>query len=448
MGPASPPQTWLVIFDPTLKSLDGHSRNYDVAIAEAARDWFDRVVLFSDRSFIEDSPRDLTLRPIPESLTIRALRGAARRIAPRRDSAALPNSPVRAPRSLQRLWMHLRARGFADSVARCLAGLLIGPTDRIHVLIQQADLYEISGVNQYWRRYAAFTAPPITFHLILRHDSDITRARQEDPAEFRDRLIRLSSSTHPRVIFHTDSEAIASDYGSFTDRQVPINVVPIPVCRLAESMRRPWPTHAADCLRIAIMGSSRLERGFGTLATLITQLPPRFSDTRVCLTVQVNRCSADPHVRQIIRWLDTRVIQNSPDTPVLELWDGPATDDVYFGRFADSDILIAPYTSLKYVRSTSGVFVEALYLGVPAVVMHGTWAAGILQDALHCGFAIGEIAVGIGEIPSRVQRLWERLSHYKNDLRRYLEVWKARHSTNIAKHLLTSAPGGYAATAE
>ncbi len=449
MDPTLLPRNWLVIFDPTLRSLDGHSHNYDFAIADVAQECFDQAVIFADRSFRETCRPELVPRPILESIPIRALRCAVRHMVPRTDSAALPNSPsIPAPRLLQQLWKRVRARGFADSVARSLAMLAIPPTDCVHLLVQQADLYELAGAEHYGIRFAATSGPHVIFHLLLRHDVEITQAQQEEPAEFRRRLIRLSRMTRPRVHFYTDSLAIAKDYDNFTGRQAPVNVLPIPVSRLTEIYRDSRPAKLINCLRVAVMGASRIERGFGTLDRLIPQFPARISNSRIHIVVQVNRRLVDPEVRRVIRWLDTFADQVSADGPILELWDGPVPDEVYFSRFAAADILITPCISAKYARSTSSVFNEALHLGIPAVVMHGTWAAGIIEDASMHGLLIGKIARTIDAIPHSTLQISERLPDYHVALRHYLEIWKGNYPISIAQRLLATDAIRYPALSE
>jgi glycosyltransferase involved in cell wall biosynthesis len=121
------------------------------------------------------------------------------------------------------------------------------------------------------------------------------------------------------------------------------------------------------------------------------------------------------------------------------LLEGPAAEDQYFSWLANTNILIAPYVSPKYVRSTSGVFVEALFVGVPAVVMRGTWAGDIVEDAARKGLEIGGVAERLTAVPERVQDLASQLAYYENNLRLFLAGWKHRHSASVAEVLLACA---------
>jgi hypothetical protein len=433
-------RTTLVIFDPTLKSFDGHSHNYDFAVAEQARQRFDDVIILADRSFEQRGEAGASVRSISEPVSLRLLRGLVRRLFPRTDSGALPNAPGRRiVLPFQQLWKLLRARGFAASLARTLHAIGSQTLDEIHVLIQHADLYEIAGVDAFRLRYGRSSGPRIIFHLLMRHDAQITRAGQESVPAFRARLLRLAQSQCPQVRFHTDSAAVAESFHALTGRAGLWTIVPIPVSRRVAAASRDHGQHSAGVVRLAVMGSSRIERGFGTLPALVPGIPATLSGAAVRLAVQINRNAADPAVQRVIRWLEAYRALAPASGVVVELLDGPATEDVYGAWFAAADILLAPYTSSKYVCSTSGVFVEALYLGIPAVVMRGTWSAGVVEQAAQRGLRIGEIAESIDAIPAHAGKLWESLPRYRNDLRSYLETWKALHAASVAQLLLAAA---------
>jgi glycosyltransferase involved in cell wall biosynthesis len=431
------PNTWLVIFDPTLRSSDGHSRNYDFTVAEGAREIVDHVVIYAHESFSEPAPPGVILRVIVESPLLKNLRAAVRRAVPRTDSAALPNAPLGSiPGPLQRIWKRLRARGLAYSFARALRELGSAPHDRVHFFVQQADLYEIAAVDAFRSRYGRSAGACVTFHLLTRHDPEITRARQEDLTAFRARLLRLSRAESPRVRFHTDSTAIADDFQSLTQHQVPWTVVPIPVSRQASRGHFDKPERPQKCVRICMLGSPRMERGFGTLEALIPTFPGYFSDRRVCFAVQVDRRSVDPNVLRITRWLESFHPHGTGQRPIVELLEGPAVDAIYFSWLASADIIILPYISPKYIQSTSGVFVEALSLGIPSIVMRRTWAARIVADAADRGLQIGGIAETVSAIPQVAQQLWNAYSRYQADLAVFCAHWKREQPFDIAELLL------------
>ena len=69
----------LLIVDPTLESLEGHSYNYDRAIFGAAQSKFDEVVLYADLGFQDGTfePSDRT--SAPKTASNQALAGSIHR---------------------------------------------------------------------------------------------------------------------------------------------------------------------------------------------------------------------------------------------------------------------------------------------------------------------------------------------------------------------------------
>jgi hypothetical protein len=433
------PKAWLLIFDPTLRSLEGHSYNYDLAVASEAKGRFDAVVIFADEAFKPGGEVDVPIKAIVEARWFKGLRSAVGRAFPRNDSGALPNLPAAGvPGPFQYFWKELRARGLARSIVRALALLEAEPQDRIHIFVQRADLFEIAGVDAFCRRNTWVTGRHLTFHLLLRHDPDITRARQESPAAFRARLRRLSARENPEIRFHTDSEPIARSYRQLTGIHGQFSLMPVPVCAMAAAAHTQRPK-TKNFVRISVLGAPRIEKGFGLLDKLIPLFPGKFGAARVHVAVQINRRVADRNVVRVNRWLDAYAASSLGDGPVLELLDGPAPEDIYFSWLSGTDVLIAPYVSQKYIRSTSGIFVEALHFCVPSVVMRGTWAAGLIAEAAQQGLSIGEVADGVAAIPERSRAIWTQLSRYKADIEAYVHDWKQKYSLGIAE-LLLAAP--------
>src|SRR4051794_30444076 len=60
----------LLIVDPTLRSLEGHSYNYDLAIQRAARPDFDAAPVYADRAFVDASGELTDVHPVLNRLRI------------------------------------------------------------------------------------------------------------------------------------------------------------------------------------------------------------------------------------------------------------------------------------------------------------------------------------------------------------------------------------------
>jgi glycosyltransferase involved in cell wall biosynthesis len=431
-SPAPAGRPTLIIFDPTLRSLEGHSSNYDLAVAALAASHFDQVVVFSDPSYRPDRTA-VPVRAIAEPVPVRTLRALVRSFHALRDTAALPNSVSRrTPAAIRRVWWRVRAYGFVTALERALAAVAAPNAPAIHVLVQQVDLPELVAADRWlrrspWRRAAAGR---LVLHLVLRHDPEITRAGLETVACFAARLRRIAHGTdRTRVALHTDSERIARAYRELLDRPDLIGVLPIPVPEYARVVAQRRQKHASDLLRLSVLGTARIERGFGTLTNLIRRLPANVGGRPIEFAVQVSRRSHDPRVLSTVRWLDDYRASRPRSGPSLQLLEGPVPAAEYFGWFERTDLLIAPHVSPKYLSSTSGVFVEALHCGIPSLVLAGTWAAGIVEDAGRQGYGIGCVASNIEELPQAVLEACRRLPEYTRDIGAYT----ARHLAGAAR---------------
>jgi glycosyltransferase involved in cell wall biosynthesis len=102
---------------------------------------------------------------------------------------------------------------------------------------------------------------------------------------------------------------------------------------------------------------------------------------------------------------------------------------VYFSWFERAAVVVLPYVSKKYSSSTSGIFVEAICLGVPVLCPANSWMSDVVEDALRAhGRRIGEVFASLDEIPSLVARMAGDLARYRADVREYSAIWHARHN--------------------
>lgn len=451
MPAAEVPKTWLLIVDSTLKSLGGHSYNYDLSVAAAARGFFDHVAIYANKAFPLHGTTALLITPIPSSVLFSTLRVLVNRAFPTSHSEKAadnqgPRYTVTAaaspglPAWLLSLWKNLRALDIAISLKRILTSLELSRTDQVHILLQHADIWEIVGVDLFSTFLGRPMSAQATFHLVLRHDFELTRANHEAAGAFCSRLRRMTSRSAPYVMFHTDSEALTRGYREFSRVEGQFTVLPIPVSIKAADIGCRKAGTSPDLVRVSMLGSSRIEKGFGELEKLLPLFPPRFGSSRVHLAVQVVRDSPDPNVRHVIKWLDNYASQVSEKDPVLELLDSPVPEDVYFSWFARTNILIAPYISPKYAASTSGVFVEALHFHVPTVTLRDTWIANQIDKASASGLKIGEVADNLAEFPKLANAIWTQLERYQRDLASYLRDWQQFNNASRLVQILKNRP--------
>jgi glycosyltransferase involved in cell wall biosynthesis len=189
-----------------------------------------------------------------------------------------------------------------------------------------------------------------------------------------------------------------------------------------------------------------MERGFGVLPALLQRLPATIAGRPVVLVVQVDRKMPDPRVREVLQRLEARL--NFPDSsrPRVELIDGPVSEVDYFAHLASADVLLTPLLSSKYECSTSGVFVEGIRLGIPAVVMRGTWTASIVENARSLGCRIGVIVQQVGAIAECVVEISESLAEYEAGVAAYLASRDIAVEPSIPSLLLAASAGRSGAT--
>lgn len=433
MDAAPKSKSWLLIFDPSLQSLDGHSYHYDAAIAAAAGECFDRVLVYADRDFLRVAPEGFSVCAVPDFIPFRFLRYIIKRAYPPHVSAdstgshgssSMAGDSGTAPAWTVTLWNNLRAMDTAMALKRVLAGLPVSAGDRIHVLIQYVDLYELIAVDLFGalpgKRGSALT----TFHLVLRSDPDHTRTDRESAGRFRSRLQKLLASALPRVRLYTDADALTSCYRNFLAIDRGFDVLPIPLATTAHAVSSNRVNPSSNTVRISFLGSSRIERGFGVLPKLLPSFPSHFGKARVHLAVQANRPSEDPIVRQVAQWVEQYAKCPQGDGPEVEFLEGPVSEHVYLSWFARTDILLAPYVSRRYALSTSSVFAEAMHFLVPTIATRGTWIAAQIADAASRGLRIGCIAEDLSAYPTLALRIWEEIESYRTDMGVYLRNWR------------------------
>ncbi len=434
----------LLIVDPTLISYEGHSYNYDIAVATAACECGVHVEIYADRRF-RHSGDVCQVHSCLNMISMDRLKNFAnaifstlRKKTPnntRQNNAANATVVASVPQWVVNLGKRLRAFDFSVSLRRLLRSAAVPQGCDLHVLVQHVSMGDLVGFESVLRRCIPSWSGIITFHLVLRYEPAIICFGYESLDRFMVRLKRLADyagNSGLRVCYYTDSQALSVAYAKILS-ELRFATLPIPtLTRISCGAMRLSST--AGVLRLAMLGSSRMEKGFGHVQDILESLPFRIGEYEIELRVQVNRDTSDPRVLAITSWLDSYVEHRQPDRPKLTLLTGPAPHDEYFSWFKDTDILLAPYVSTKYTASTSGVFVEALYFGIPTVAMRGTWIASKIEDARNNGLKIGEIADDLGAVCDMAKVISRDLERYRSDVYLYLDDW---HSFNTPANFVS-----------
>ena len=415
----------LLIVDPTLISLEGHSFNYDAAICEAARGRFDQVVVYADRHFSDPSGRIADCRPVLNRLRLEKLKRAVnalfhpfrRRSGERAGHAAHSTIVPNVWPWLIRAAKALRAADLSYSMRRILRE---HEGAEVHLLLQHAHFSELVLADR------LDTGPGVHLHLVLRYSPDLVNSGQMPGAEFGRLLARLGESRQPRVHLYTDSERLSGEYAALSRGQVTTLPVPLPIAEVHS------PEKSRGDVSVAFLGASRVEKGFCELPALIERFPPGLR-----AMVQVARDSADPRIRTAVGELDA-LATRLPGR--VELLESPVPSDVYYRWIASTDIVALPYLSTKYNASTSGIFVEAVCFGVPVICPAESWMADVMRDAAqNTRLRIGEVIATVGELPAAAARIAASLDQYRAAVGEFARIWRKTHNADECVNLLLRA---------
>jgi len=419
----------LLIVDPSLLSLEGHSYNYDRAIFEAAQGHFDEVVLYADRGFRDDGRRPVPFRPVLNRLPIELLRrwvNAVFQLAGRAKASPAP-APAHFADAMVvpgvwswiiRLGKRLRARDLESSVRTILAELGCDARDELHLFFQHANLAELLVADRLRRAPSGAT---VHLHLVLRYSPDLINAGFFAATEFASLLKRIAGPGALRVHFLTDSERLSAEYRALGVGQVA--TIPVPVVLPVEEPA----ALEAGRVDVAFLGSARVEKGFCELPALVQAMARESGGRAVRTVVQITRNSPDPRVRDTLEEL--RRMERALPSGVLELRDSPVPMPVYYSWMRSAGIVLLPYISDKYNASTSGIFVEAICFGVPVLAPANSWMADTIEEAQRVqGLRIGEVFAALEQIPAIVARMASDLARYRADVRGFSPVWRRTHN--------------------
>lgn len=418
----------LLIVDPSLISLEGHSYNYDVAIYEAAKRVFDAVRVYADLGFRDPSGRLGDVQAVLNRLRIDRLKGLANRLFHRRneessgDSAHATVVPGVWPWLID-LAKWLRAKDLGASL-RTILRREQGPGDEIHVFFQHAHFSELV--------LASRMKDPVHLHLVLRYSPELVNSGRMPKENFGALLKALGRSASPRVHLYTDSERLSREYAALGAGDV--HTLPVPILVPSGAAQ---PSGDAQTVRVSFLGAARVEKGFAELARLVERFPREAAGRKVSTLVQVSSRSPDPRVQEATRELAS-LAARMPGA--LELVESPVAMDRYYGLVAGSGIVVLPYLSAKYNASTSGIFVEALCFGVPVICPAESWMADVIAEAeRRRGLKIGEAVGSIGEIPAAIGKIAAAFPAYREAVRRFAGFWRETHNADACVRVLLAA---------
>ena len=151
----------------------------------------------------------------------------------------------------------------------------------------------------------------------------------------------------------------------------PFATLPVPV-DAAEAPARPEPRP----LVIGYLGDARDEKGFQHLPKLVNSFAPRRgneADVRFLFQANFNVPAGEPASRY------ARSLLQAYDKEFVELARGPFDSRQYADLLRRMDLVVIPYAAENYSARSSGIFMEAIAMGLPVLVSTCTWMARLLE---------------------------------------------------------------------
>ncbi len=214
------------------------------------------------------------------------------------------------------------------------------------------------------------------FHLLFRANifngyTYTHRSQMTKHLDFRQSFKWLTSWHEKKILhYYTDTPQLAAQYKVLTDCE--FNVLPVPV---------PWtpeePATREGPVNIAYVGDVRDEKGYHFYPSVIQSLWKHYIDTgRIHFTMQSNvadnpaACPEASIAQAYMRSLPPSIITHVP---------GPLDSAAYRKLISGADIILINYEPEAYMARSSGIFIEALKAGKPALIPARTWMASLVE---------------------------------------------------------------------
>ncbi len=368
-----------VLIDHSLRDLGGHHYPYASSVLAAAQHAGWHPVLVTHRHFSQQSA-------LPSDWRVHALYGHKSYSRYTLDTQAqLTAKPLNSRRgAVERLrqWWATRARkrlavGFARDTGRLFELESMAPGDQI--FFATTSELDLAGLTTFLGRHAVGLDCDwhLQFHFGVFRGREPDYAEQEAAAEImRHSFIQaLSQSGRQPLHFYCTTEQLTAQYLRLG--VAPFSTLPYPVHELFRP--RALAAAAGAPLRIACLGHSRREKGYGQLPAIIRSLwTDWLGPGRAQLVLQSRHRGLR---RTLSKLIDSLPARPSDAPSVLDFAGFPLPLAGYAQLLCSADIGLMLYDSTRYYARCSGVLLEMLCAGVPVLVPAGGWLADQIEPA-------------------------------------------------------------------
>lgn len=396
-----------IILDNSIVSLGGHFLDYAVTVLDASRSRGYSPILVSHRSFGDVMPANVEVERLyrfdhwPLASRAPIIRWLRLNVLAKRDSSAMTSPGAASVRSsflgalrehYEGLDLMVRSRAFERGTTAAFARLRPQPRDLI--FLPNPWIPELVGLAAALRAYEGRDG--LAVHLLLRRE-----CRVGESAAVREALRDLADAlSNARVFLYCDTPELAQLYHTTFGVNFGTLPIPHPTTRFGAKV-------AEGPIRICFIGDARSEKGFATLPKLVREVVKMVgSQRKIQFIIQANAPSTglEPDAGAALAELRTM------DPSLVSLVTEPQERSAYEATIVNSDVVLLPYMAEHYRYRSSGVLIEALSAGVPALVPDGTWLSNELRRFRQPGHPSVRVTDGLpGALYSAEESVSERL---------------------------------------
>lgn len=156
-----------------------------------------------------------------------------------------------------------------------------------------------------------------------------------------------------------------------------------------------------DPIRLGFPGGVSESKGFHLTSEFVQQLVLE-SDLRIDIVVRASVFNPSPKHLSFIEHHINLLRKSGCQISEQEL----TLDE--FIKFLDSiDIIVLPYQASAFGERTSGLVIDAIYLGKPLIVMSNTWLAEVVNQ-----YGIGEVVDGYDSLLTAIEKISANIDVY------------------------------------
>ncbi len=264
---------------------------------------------------------------------------------------------------------------------------------------------------------------PKRWHLLFRRDADSFAAANSNVWKLFSRTKDNSKGIDVR--FYSDTEQLSAEYSLRSNCQFQTLPIPHTGGKIKEFDR--------ESFTVSYLGDMRKEKGYQHLPYILKMLQEKYPDfEKINFFIQSNPASAaEKEAIDAAKEIESMHLCN-----VTQVYE-PLSEEEYRGRLAASDLILLPYDASAYKNRSSGIFAEAIALGIPVIVPDGTWMSS--QMKRDCDNQT--ISIFFSDKEELVMLIIKTLANYKELKKEAVLIsggWRNYHNANKLVEILNN----------